>query len=84
MEPAQKPVGFSLGSKKPQRKIEVHDKAEGRRKEAVVGFGADGLQTAEPKQAPEGQKVIAKLENTYRCADRRPTTAADTAAIPGR
>ena len=62
----------------------MHDKAEGRRKEAVVGFGADGLQTAEPKQAPEGQKVIAKLENTYRCADRRPTTAAGTAAIPGR
>ena len=60
--------GFSLAftGKKQARRVEVQEKDSDDRREAVVGFGKGGLETAEPR--PQGQEalIIPKQENTYR------------------
>lgn len=58
---------FSLAftGKTQQRRVHVQEKVSDGNKEAVIGFGENGLQTAEPKQV-EGPLVIPRLENTYR------------------
>jgi hypothetical protein len=59
--------GFSGAAKKPTRKLNLHDHDEGPKKDVLTGVGADGgLQSAEQQAAPEGPKIIAKQENTYR------------------
>ena len=63
------PGGFSLAfaaGKRPQRKVDVHEKQEGPAREAVVGFGEAGLQTEGPRLGSSGPRVIARQENTYK------------------
>ena len=62
--------GFSLSlgaGKRPARKLDVQDREEGPKREAVLGFGAaGGLRTAEPAAAPAGPLVIPKQQNSFR------------------
>ncbi|KAG7668162.1 hypothetical protein KSW81_002061 [Nannochloris sp. 'desiccata'] len=61
--------GFSGAAKKPMRKLNLHDRDDGPKKDVLTGVGADGgLQSAEQQAAPEGPKIIPKQENTYRSA----------------
>jgi hypothetical protein len=62
-------LAFSGAAKKQGRKVEVQHRDEGIKKEEVIGFGAEGLQTAEPAPEAAGPKIIAPQQNTYRCAN---------------
>lgn len=58
---------FSGAAKKPTRKLDLHEREEGPKKDVLTGIGADGgLQSAEEQAAPSGPKIIPKQANTYR------------------
>jgi G patch domain/KOW motif-containing protein len=64
---------FSGAAKKPTRKLDLHGRDDGPKKEALAGVGPDGdLQGTEPVPEPEKPKIIPKQENTYRCGPELP------------
>ncbi|GAB4821489.1 hypothetical protein N2152v2_008535 [Parachlorella kessleri] len=62
--------GFSLAftGKKQARRVDVQEKDGDDKREAVIGFGKGGLETAEPRLPGQEALIIPKQENTYRVA----------------
>lgn len=68
MDPKQPGVAFSLGSKRPAAKVQIHDDddAKRQRRELVSGVAADGVQLAHPpKDDPSGPRIIPKQADTF-------------------
>lgn len=76
MDSKQPGVAFSLGSKRPAAKVQIHDDDDDakkrQRRELVSGVAADGVQLAEPpKDDPTGPRIIPKQADTFQSGGGR-------------
>lgn len=74
MDSKQPGVAFSLGSKRPAAKVQIHDDddAKRQRRELVTGVAANGVQLAEPpKDDPTGPRIIPKQADTFQSGGGR-------------